>query len=39
LIALDKCAEPFDGDLAKVQLPHESEGFYVFAAVKAAPNI
>ena len=38
LIALDKCAEPFDGDPAKVQLPYESEGFYVFAAVKATPN-
>jgi hypothetical protein len=38
LIALDKCAEPFDGDPAKVQLPYESEGFYVFAAVKARPN-
>ena len=38
LIALDKCAEAFDGDPAKVQLPYESEGFYVFAAVKARPN-
>lgn len=38
LIALDKCAEPFDGDPAKVQLPYEDEGFYVFAAVKAKPN-
>jgi hypothetical protein len=38
LIALDKCAEAFDGDPAKVQLPYESEGFYVFADVKAKPN-
>lgn len=38
LISLDKCAEAFDGDPAKVQLPYESEGFYVFAAVKARPN-
>ncbi len=38
LIVLDKCAEPFDGDPAKVQLPYENEGFYVFAAIKAKPN-
>ena len=38
LIALDKCAESFDGDPVKVQLPYESEGFFVFAAVKATPN-
>ena len=38
LTVLDKCAEPFDGDPAKVQLPYENEGFYVFAAIKAKPN-
>ena len=38
LIVLDKCAEPFDGDPAKVQLPYENEGFYVFAAIKGKPN-
>jgi hypothetical protein len=38
LIVLDKCAEPFDGNPAKVQLPYENEGFYVFAAIKAKPN-
>ncbi|MBW2370539.1 MAG: hypothetical protein JRH15_21920, partial [Deltaproteobacteria bacterium] len=38
LTALDKCAEPFDGDPARVQLPYESEGFWVFASVKAKPN-
>jgi hypothetical protein len=38
LIVLDKCAEPFDGDPAKVQLPYENESFYVFAAIKAKPN-
>jgi hypothetical protein len=38
LIVLDKCAESFDGNPAKVQLPYESEGFYVFADIKAKPN-
>ena len=38
LIVLDKCAESFDETPAKVQLPYESEGFYVFAATKATPN-
>ncbi|MFO7557457.1 MAG: hypothetical protein R6X10_01390 [Desulfobacterales bacterium] len=38
LIALDKCAEEFDGDPAKVQLPYEAQGYYVFAAIKGKPN-
>ena len=38
LTVIDKCAEAFDGDPATVQLPYESEGFYVFAAVHAKPN-
>jgi hypothetical protein len=38
LIALDKCAKGFDGDPVKVQLPYESEGFYVFATIKGKPN-
>ena len=38
LVALDKCAEGFDGDPAKVQLPYEPKGFYVFATTKAKPN-
>ena len=38
LIVLDKCAEPFDSNPAKVQLPYENQGFYVFAAIKAKPN-
>jgi hypothetical protein len=38
LTVLDKCAESFDETPAKVQLPYESEGFYVFAAIKATPN-
>lgn len=38
LIALDKCAEAFDGSPAKVQLPYESEGYWVFADVKAKSN-
>lgn len=38
LMALDKCAEAFDGDPAKVQLPYEAQGYYVFAVVKGKPN-
>lgn len=38
LIALDKCADDFDGDPAKVQLPYESQGYYVFATIKGKPN-
>jgi hypothetical protein len=38
LIALDKCAEEFDGSSALVQLPYEAEGYFVFAAVKGRPN-
>jgi hypothetical protein len=38
LTALDKCAEPFDGDPAKVQIPYEAEGYFVFGVVKAKPN-
>ena len=38
LIALDTCAEEFDGDPAKVQIPYESEGYFVFARIKGKPN-
>lgn len=38
LIALDKCAEEFDGDPAMIQLPYEPEGFFVFGVVKGKPN-
>jgi hypothetical protein len=38
LIAQDRCAEAFDGDPAKVQLPSESDGYYVFARVRAKPQ-
>jgi hypothetical protein len=38
LIALDKCAEPFDGTPAEIQLPYEDQGYWVFATVKAKPN-
>lgn len=38
LTVLDKCAEAFDGDPAQVQIPYESEGYWVFASVKAKPN-
>jgi hypothetical protein len=38
LTALDPCAECFDGDPAKVQLPYEAQGYYVFARLRAKPN-
>lgn len=38
LIALDTCAEEFDGNPAKVQIPYESEGYFVFARIKGKPN-
>jgi hypothetical protein len=36
LTVLDPCA--VDGGTAKVQLPYEQQGFYVFARVKGKPN-
>ncbi len=38
LTALDPLAEAFDGDPAKVQLPHEAEGYYVFGRILGKPN-
>jgi hypothetical protein len=38
LTVLDSLAEAFDGDPAKVQLPHESQGYYVFARIHGRPN-
>lgn len=38
LTVLDPCAEPLDGDPARVQLPAEPEGFYVFGAIRGKPN-
>ncbi|MCH7625529.1 MAG: hypothetical protein IIC83_06365 [Chloroflexi bacterium] len=38
LVAQDRCAEYFDGDPALVQIPSESEGYYVFARVRAKPQ-
>lgn len=38
LIALDPCAEAFDNSPAKVQVPYESQGYYVFATVKGKPG-
>ncbi|MCV0373734.1 MAG: hypothetical protein K5793_09310 [Nitrosarchaeum sp.] len=38
LTALDKCTESFDGDSAKVQLPYENEGYYVFWRILAKPS-
>ncbi len=38
LTAIDKCAEQFDGTSAKVQLPYEDDGYYVFWRILAKPN-
>ena len=38
LTVLDACAEPFDGDPVRVQLPYETEGYYVFARLRGKPN-
>jgi hypothetical protein len=38
LIALDPCAEAFDGDPIKVQLPSQEQGYYVFARILGKPN-
>lgn len=38
LTVLDPCAEPFDGDPAKVQLPREEQGYYVFGRILGKPN-
>jgi hypothetical protein len=38
LTALDPYAEVFDGTPAKVQLPYESQGYYVFARILGKPN-
>jgi hypothetical protein len=37
LTVLDPCSESFDGSPAKVQLPYEAQGFYVFARLRAKP--
>ena len=38
LTVLDPLAEAFDGDPAKVQLPYEAKGYYVFGRILAKPN-
>jgi len=38
LTVLDPLAEAFDGDPAKVQLPSEQQGYYVFARILGKPN-
>ncbi len=38
LTVLDPLAEAFDGDPAKVQLPSEQQGYYVFGRILAKPN-
>jgi hypothetical protein len=38
LTVLDPLAEAFDGDPAKVQLPYEAEGYFVFGRILAKPN-
>lgn len=38
LNALDPLAEAFDGDPARVQVPYEAEGYYVFGRILGKPN-
>lgn len=38
LTVLDPLAEAFDGDPAKVQLPYEVKGYYVFGRILGKPN-
>lgn len=38
LYVLDPLAEYFDGDPAKIQLPYEPEGYYVFARILGKPS-
>lgn len=38
LIVLDPCAEAFDGDPIRVQLPSQEQGYYVFARILGKPN-
>jgi hypothetical protein len=38
LRVLDACAEAFDDDPVRVQLPYETEGYYVFARLRAKPQ-
>ena len=38
LTVLDKYGEAFDGDPAKVQLPYEPDGYYVFGRILGKPN-
>ena len=38
LTVLDPLAEAFDGDPAKVQLPYEADGYFVFGRILGKPN-
>jgi hypothetical protein len=38
LTVLDACAEAFDGNPVRVQLPYETEGYYVFARLRGKPQ-
>jgi len=38
LYVLDPLAEAFDGDAARVQLPYEADGYYVFGRILGKPN-
>ena len=38
LTVLDACAEAFDGNPVRVQLPYEIEGYYVFARLRGKPQ-
>ena len=38
LKVLDACAEAFDDDPVRVQLPYETEGYYIFARLRGKPQ-
>jgi len=38
LTVLDACAEAFDGNPVRVQLPYEREGYYIFARLRGKPQ-
>jgi hypothetical protein len=37
-VVLDQCAEAFDGNPARIQLPYEPQGYYVFGIIKGKPG-
>jgi len=38
LTVLDPCGEVFDGSPARVQIPYEAEGYYLFARLRGKPQ-